>query len=59
MDDLSSQLVARNLKIGELEAINESLSLRVSENEHAPTVEEMRQSVSECSYCDTKLYDVM
>lgn len=46
VDDLSSELATSNLKIGELRALNESLTLRMSENEHAPTVEEMRQSVS-------------
>lgn len=46
IDDLSSQLVASNLRNGELQARNESLTLRISENEHESTIEEMRQSVS-------------
>ena len=47
VDDLSSQLVNSNLRVGELEALNESLTLRLSENANTSTVEEMRQSVSE------------
>ena len=45
VDDLSSQLVTSNLKNGELQARNESLMLRISENENESTIEEMRQSV--------------
>jgi hypothetical protein len=50
VDDLSSQLVTSNLKNGELQALNESLTLRISENENESTVEEI-QSVSFCCPC--------
>jgi peptidoglycan hydrolase CwlO-like protein len=47
VDDLSSALLKSKMKIGELEATNESLTMRLNEISQNSLAEEIRQRVNE------------